>query len=513
MAVSLLIAATGGLTLGVLAVLRAGVARDRWLATVEAHGELQLWGWFAVFITAVVFEFIVRLNGRPPIPLRPRALVLVLLGGGAVLSATGRLVDVAGQALVTVGATSLVIGALALVVIVVRIRPAYPLRADLHPLFFRAGVTWLLLAALATLVASRGFLVGVTPFDESYLVAELVLRGFVMNVTIAVALRAFVGHLGLRPMPVERQRVLWVLVNLSIVVWASGTGAWGLHGVPSLVAAGDLLFAGGLLWATWALDVGRAARGWRRPRHRAQVLVPIAWIGLLTYAGALSVQAAVALAGSSQTSVFEAGATRHMLALGFVTPLLIAMAHVVLERFLIGRLFGETWLTIAFVLLVGAWPLRVVPPLVDSDVGATAQALMGTAGVLTSGALLIAAAVAIWNALATERYVRLLRSVEGLRPIPRASGTQGVYTRDPGEESTRVHEVDVRPDIAAGREPFPRLMTAVGQLAPGDRLRLIAPFKPLPLYGVLAEHGFDHETEVKSDGSWHVIIRRRLARG
>ncbi|PKN83115.1 MAG: hypothetical protein CVU47_00475 [Chloroflexi bacterium HGW-Chloroflexi-9] len=413
MAASLVLAATAGLTLGVIAALEAGVPRDQWSATVQAHGELQLWGWFAVFIVVLLFEFIVRLNGRPPVPLTSRVLVLSLLGGGAIASATGRFIDVAGQVMVVAGAASMVAGALLLVAIVLRIRPARPLRVDLHPLFFRTGAVWLVAAALAELVASRNLSSGATSFDESHLMAEFFLRGFVINVTIAVALRAFVGHLGLPPVPVERQRVLWGLVNVGLVVSAVGSTGFGLPGFPALAAAGDLLFAAGLFWATWALDIARAVRSWRRRPHRAQVLVPVAWFALVVYAVTLSVQAVLVLTGGVPVTLHETGATRHMLALGFVAPLLIAMSHVVLQRFLIGRVVGENWLTGAFVLLIIAWPFRVFPPLVDDSIGEVTRGLMGAAGILTAVALLVAAAVAALNAVAARRYVRSLRRLHG----------------------------------------------------------------------------------------------------
>lgn len=511
MAASLVVAATAGITFGVLAALDTGVARERWPATVQAHGGLQLWGWFAVFIVTLLFEFIVRFNGRPSVPLLPRATVLLLLGGGGVLSTAGRFLDVA-SGLIIVGSASTASGALMLAALVMRIPPAHPYRVDLHPVFFRAGAVWLLLAALASLVASRATESGASSLDEGHLVAELFLRGFVMNVTFAVALRAFVGHLGLPPMTVGRQRVLWVLMNASIVVWVSGSAGFGLPGATSLVAMGDLVFATAMLLGTWALGIGRAVRSWRQPVHRAQVLVPVAWIGLVVYSFTLAAQAGMVLAADVSLTLYAVGATRHLLALGFVAPLLIAMAHVVLERFLIGRLFGQAWLTAAFVMLVVAWPLRAFPPLVDDSVGNVARGLMGTAGVLTSGALLIAAIVTTWNALAADRYVRLLQTLEGERPKRTLQVTERPFNSGAGNEGTHMHEIDVRSDIAAGREPFPRIMAAVKALAPGSELRLIAPFEPQPLYAVLAAQGFEHETVAAGDDAWHVTIRRSSGR-
>jgi uncharacterized protein (DUF2249 family) len=68
--------------------------------------------------------------------------------------------------------------------------------------------------------------------------------------------------------------------------------------------------------------------------------------------------------------------------------------------------------------------------------------------------------------------------------------------------------LDVRPDLAAGREPFQRIMDAVEQLALGEALEVIAPFEPVPLYAVMAEKGYSHETDVLPDGGWKVTFQR-----
>ena len=48
---------------------------------------------------------------------------------------------------------------------------------------------------------------------------------------------------------------------------------------------------------------------------------------------------------------------------------------------------------------------------------------------------------------------------------------------------------DVRPELRAGGEPFPRIMQAVASLEPGQALRLLATFEPIPLYAVLGRKG------------------------
>ena len=67
-------------------------------------------------------------------------------------------------------------------------------------------------------------------------------------------------------------------------------------------------------------------------------------------------------------------------------------------------------------------------------------------------------------------------------------------------------EIDVRPIMADGGEPFGAIMTAARSVPQGSSLRLIAGFEPLPLYDVLAKQGFTHFTEERGDGSWAVLF-------
>lgn len=66
--------------------------------------------------------------------------------------------------------------------------------------------------------------------------------------------------------------------------------------------------------------------------------------------------------------------------------------------------------------------------------------------------------------------------------------------------------VDVREDLRRGDEPFPRIMQAVRSLAPGQSLRLLATFEPLPLYAVLGKKGFGHKAKRHGEGDWEVTF-------
>ena len=68
--------------------------------------------------------------------------------------------------------------------------------------------------------------------------------------------------------------------------------------------------------------------------------------------------------------------------------------------------------------------------------------------------------------------------------------------------------VDVREDIRRGQEPFDRIMCAVACLGEDEELVIVNLFEPVPLYGVLAQQGFVHQTARTSDGDWRVTFRR-----
>ena len=57
-------------------------------------------------------------------------------------------------------------------------------------------------------------------------------------------------------------------------------------------------------------------------------------------------------------------------------------------------------------------------------------------------------------------------------------------------------------------EPFGDIMAALDGLDEGESLCLVNGFEPVPLYDVLAERGYAHETANPADDEWHVEITR-----
>lgn len=69
-------------------------------------------------------------------------------------------------------------------------------------------------------------------------------------------------------------------------------------------------------------------------------------------------------------------------------------------------------------------------------------------------------------------------------------------------------ELDVRDDLRQGREPFSRIMAAVGALGGDEALCLRATFEPVPLFAVMGRRGFEHLSEQLGANDWRVWFYR-----
>jgi uncharacterized protein (DUF2249 family) len=68
-------------------------------------------------------------------------------------------------------------------------------------------------------------------------------------------------------------------------------------------------------------------------------------------------------------------------------------------------------------------------------------------------------------------------------------------------------DLDVRPTLRAGGEPFEQIIETVTALAPDQGLRLFATFKPTPLFSVMGSKGYTHEEKELDGGDWEVVFR------
>ncbi len=70
--------------------------------------------------------------------------------------------------------------------------------------------------------------------------------------------------------------------------------------------------------------------------------------------------------------------------------------------------------------------------------------------------------------------------------------------------------LDVCQDIREGRQPCSRIMQTVSALQESEDLQLIAPFEPVPLFGLLGEQGFGHAAKPIGSGDWEVLFSKDI---
>lgn len=71
-----------------------------------------------------------------------------------------------------------------------------------------------------------------------------------------------------------------------------------------------------------------------------------------------------------------------------------------------------------------------------------------------------------------------------------------------------VLDLDVRPILAEGKDPFHMIMKMAGELATGQALRIINDFDPIPLVQLLGKRGFQTWGEVPEGGVFHTYFFR-----
>jgi uncharacterized protein (DUF2249 family) len=115
--------------------------------------------------------------------------------------------------------------------------------------------------------------------------------------------------------------------------------------------------------------------------------------------------------------------------------------------------------------------------------------------------------------LEPAEVTRALNRAAGITP-PETAGDAGSATDAPTEQPAWVEtapvatELDVRPLMARGEEPFRAIMSAAREVPAGSVLRLIVGFEPLPLYDALKKQGFSHWSVQRDPERWDVMFHR-----
>jgi uncharacterized protein (DUF2249 family) len=116
--------------------------------------------------------------------------------------------------------------------------------------------------------------------------------------------------------------------------------------------------------------------------------------------------------------------------------------------------------------------------------------------------------------LEPAELVRRLNEAAGLTPAVDAERVAapdvdaGAHAA-PGPDAPVAAEVDARPILARGEEPFAAIVAAAAGVPVGQALRLLVGFEPVPLYGVLAKQGFAPRARQLAPDRWEVLFVRQ----
>jgi uncharacterized protein (DUF2249 family) len=61
-------------------------------------------------------------------------------------------------------------------------------------------------------------------------------------------------------------------------------------------------------------------------------------------------------------------------------------------------------------------------------------------------------------------------------------------------------------------EPMERVLSELDNLGDGDRIRLLVPHDPQPLYRILKMNGYTHSSSLQDDGTVEVLIWKSPAK-
>jgi hypothetical protein len=418
---ALLAALLGGFLLAVwmpLAATDTLAPADRVPWMIQAHGWVQLQGWAGLFVAGMAVRLIPRFAGRRPIsrsvtlPLLAALVIPVVLRIAIQPWADG---DLAHSTVVAVGIVSAL--GQAGVAAVLAVTLSHARRRD-EPWFYFAwaGTAWWAGWALISLwmIHEESSLPGfIAPASEDRLL-WVVMLGPISSFIWAVQSRSVPIFFGRKTPPVRL--LLWPGIALNAGALAIlqsalfGHDRWAEEGAGYALAGGALVMLPGLVGAVY----GQATR--LRPRARPAARFIIVANVCAVLAGVLLAFAGLAIilhqGDTNSDTVHARDAARHLLGIGLITMLILAMARLVapvfaLERTESGvpRLFERA----PFWLLLAAVVLRVTAALFASPLGYESRMhIAATAGICAWLAIALFAVSVLRAARAEPRTKRAL---------------------------------------------------------------------------------------------------------
>jgi len=409
---SLVVALTLGFTTGAAMVLLSalkiptGIA---WVTHTQAHGVAQLFGWAGLFMMGVAFHVVPRFRNGPIDFPWPQRGILALVLAGIALRFAGQTLDSAtvGPGLLIASGVSLGLGVALFALVIGRALLRGTAPHGIAEPWLWMGLLWSVVAVgLHLWIVVRMGLdrspVAPLFLDGAFVHAAMV--GFIGSFVFGVSLRAAPAFLGLPP---ARRGLGWLAfgcisggVGLTVGGWLAGLEPWPL-------ALGSVLELIGFV--SLVASLGLYGRRDRPRNYTLGTYVRYEWFvrsayGWLLVAGILQVMHAAG--GLWETQILPADLakpTTHVLALGFITMMIMGMGSRMIPLFEGAVLHGHRLMDLALVCLNASVVLRLAFGVAPSG---AAWPGLAASGALATLALALFAWV-VWRTLklaAREAY-------------------------------------------------------------------------------------------------------------
>lgn len=384
---------------------------DGWLK--QLHGHAQIFGWIGLFIMGVAYHALPRMKMQPlrPLVAAPASLWLMLAG------LTLRVGDYRPLLLVSAAFELLAVGLFVALIADVARRSTQP--RESCDKFIVAGLVWFLILAAGQLwIVWRG-----RPALWHALWIQAALFGFVANMIFGFSLRILPHFLGLREAPRGATHLAFWPWNLAILC---------RYPLEPLAGTASVLEAVGALAFVYALGI------FAPRRVRLEIAGVDNAFGRFIVLG--YVWLLVAAATPFHADVFRLSASaRHLMALGFITPILFGVSYRVVPIFNGVNLWSARLMRVSFWLPAAGTTLPLAMAFNHAYETRWSYLWAGAAGSAAS------AAVVLWtlNLIQTlrvraERYragapvrpstrvAELLEALPALRPVLIQQGLTGL---------------------------------------------------------------------------------------
>ena len=374
LATSLALALVFGITSGIAAAMTGGgygdLRGEAWLALVQAHGHIQVFGYLLLFIMGIALHVLPRFKGQPP-PNRRLVLLTywtmligVLLRGSAQPHGQGFVRWLLGASAIIEIAGVMLFAAL-VATIFVRARG----KREPFDRFIQAATAWLVaVAAINAYLTIRAAVDGERVLNAAGDAAllEAAIYGFVVLFVLGISFRALEFFLSLKP---ARRRLgdaalVAIVVALPFRVAAIWAPAFGRYAWTDWVNyLSTFTLAIGVVAAVVALRVFESPAPESvpvesPPAYRSVVQAAYVW---LLIGVALDVYWRLREMDGGFTPFYAAGAIRHSFLLGFATLMIMAMAYRTVPVFSGRAVRWPAAVPASYLMVIGAGVLRVFP--------------------------------------------------------------------------------------------------------------------------------------------------------